>query len=131
MHCKTDLQALYLSGTYCHKTGKRPPRCTTPQEPTKYYYSSPVIFLSCNWGLANLFLTAAFKQVRPVLFTLNQEKSNCREILIIGNQGKGKYKKYGANCSELVYTVVNGLLAILYYSIGLKSHLLVTQFPQI
>ena len=24
---KTDLQALYLSGTYCHKTGTRPPSC--------------------------------------------------------------------------------------------------------
>ena len=34
-------------------------------------------------------------------------------------------------CSELVYTVVNELLAILYYSIGLKSYLLVTQFSQI
>ena len=26
----TDLQALYLSGTYCHKTGTRPPSCTLP-----------------------------------------------------------------------------------------------------
>ena len=34
-------------------------------------------------------------------------------------------------CSELEYTVVNGLLAILYYLIELKSHLLVTQVPQI
>ena len=34
-------------------------------------------------------------------------------------------------CSELVYTVVNELLATLYYLIGLKSHLLITQFPQI
>ena len=33
-------------------------------------------------------------------------------------------------CSELVYTVVNELLAILYYSTGLKSYLLVTQFPR-
>ena len=37
----------------------------------------------------------------------------------------------GNPCSELVYTVVNGLLAILYYSIELKSYLLITQFPQI
>ena len=34
-------------------------------------------------------------------------------------------------CSELVYMVVNRLLAILYYPIGLKQYLLVTQFPQI
>ena len=31
---KTELQALYLSGTYCHKTGTRPPCCNTPREPT-------------------------------------------------------------------------------------------------
>ena len=31
---KTDLQALYLSGIYCHKTGTRPPSSTTPQAPT-------------------------------------------------------------------------------------------------
>ena len=28
---KTDLQALYLNGTYCQKTGTRTPSCTTPQ----------------------------------------------------------------------------------------------------
>ena len=28
-----DLQALYLSGTYCHKTGTRPPSCGTPWQP--------------------------------------------------------------------------------------------------
>ena len=26
---KRDLLALYLSGTYCHKTGIRPPSCVT------------------------------------------------------------------------------------------------------
>ena len=31
---KTDLQALYLSGTYCHKTGTRPTSCAKPQQPT-------------------------------------------------------------------------------------------------
>ena len=29
---KTDLQALYLYGTYCNKTGTRPPSCNMPQE---------------------------------------------------------------------------------------------------
>ena len=29
-----DLLALYLSGTDCHKTGTRPPSCTTPRQPT-------------------------------------------------------------------------------------------------
>ena len=33
-----DLLALYLSGTYCHKTGTRPPSCVTPWQPTIYYY---------------------------------------------------------------------------------------------
>ena len=31
---KTDLQALYLGGTYGHKTSTRPPSCATPQELT-------------------------------------------------------------------------------------------------
>ena len=29
-----DLQALYLSGTYCHKTGTRPPSCQAPRQTT-------------------------------------------------------------------------------------------------
>ena len=33
---KTDLQALYLSGTYCHRTGTRPPICAKPRQPTMY-----------------------------------------------------------------------------------------------
>ena len=33
---KIDLQAFYLSGTYRHKTGTRPPSCQTPRQPTKY-----------------------------------------------------------------------------------------------
>ena len=33
---KTNLQALCLSGTNCHKTGTRPPGCATPQELTMY-----------------------------------------------------------------------------------------------
>ena len=33
---ETDLQALYLSRTYCHKTGTRPHSCNTPREPTKF-----------------------------------------------------------------------------------------------
>ena len=41
------------------------------------------------------------------------------------------FKALSQQCSELVYTVVNELLAILYYSNGPKSYLLVTQFPRI
>ena len=33
---KIDLQALHFSGTYCHKTGTRPPSCQTPRQPTIY-----------------------------------------------------------------------------------------------
>ena len=31
---KTDLRALNLSETYCHKTGTRTPSCAKPQQPT-------------------------------------------------------------------------------------------------
>ena len=33
---KIDLQALHLSGTYCHNTGTRPPSCQAPRQPTNY-----------------------------------------------------------------------------------------------
>ena len=33
---KIDLQALYLSGTYCHKISTRPPSCAKPQQSTIY-----------------------------------------------------------------------------------------------
>ena len=40
---KTDLLALYLSWTYCHKTGTRPPSCVTPQQPTIYAIKNIVL----------------------------------------------------------------------------------------
>ena len=33
---KTNLQALYLSVNFCHKTGTRPHSWITPQQPTIY-----------------------------------------------------------------------------------------------
>ena len=33
---KRNLLAFYLSGTYCHKTGTRPPSCVAPQQWTIY-----------------------------------------------------------------------------------------------
>ena len=36
-----NLQALKLKGTYCYKTGTRPPGCTKPQEPTIYPLNLP------------------------------------------------------------------------------------------
>ena len=33
--------ALYLSGTYCHKTSTRPPNCVTPRQPTIYVTKFP------------------------------------------------------------------------------------------
>ena len=35
---RTDLQALNLSGTYCHKTDARPPSCAKPRQPTIYHW---------------------------------------------------------------------------------------------
>ena len=39
-----ELQALYLSETYCQKTSTRPPCCTTPREPAKnvFGYASKI-----------------------------------------------------------------------------------------
>ena len=39
-----ELQALYLSETYCQKTSTRPPCCTTPREPAKnvFGYASEI-----------------------------------------------------------------------------------------
>ena len=31
------LPTLYLSGTYCYRTGTRPPSCVTPWQPTMYF----------------------------------------------------------------------------------------------
>ena len=36
---KTDLQALNLSGTYCHKTSTGPSSCAKPRQPTVYEWS--------------------------------------------------------------------------------------------
>ena len=38
---KTDLQAFYPSGTYCQKTGTRPPSCSKPRQPTIYVTGFP------------------------------------------------------------------------------------------
>ena len=35
---KRDLHSLYLSGTYHHKKGIRPPSCVAPRQPTLYIY---------------------------------------------------------------------------------------------
>ena len=37
---KADSQALYLSETYCHKTGTRPPSCAKPRQLTIYEHTS-------------------------------------------------------------------------------------------
>ena len=38
----TYLKALYLRGTYCHKTSTRPSSCNTPRELTKYAWVSKI-----------------------------------------------------------------------------------------
>ena len=43
---KIDLQALYRSGTYCHKTGTRPPSCQTPLQPTIYFKALQVVLVN-------------------------------------------------------------------------------------
>ena len=53
---KGDLLALYLSGIYCHKTGTRPPSCSTPQEPSiNVYRMTEQDILGSNPNGFNLF----------------------------------------------------------------------------
>ena len=57
LYHKTDLQTLYFSGTYCHKTGTRPPSCTTPWQMCirgSFLGSSHVYYLYCNPQLKNI-----------------------------------------------------------------------------
>ena len=54
-HSETDSQALYLSGTYSHKTGARPPSCNTPQEPTKYHLNLKCFYSRKYFGRLRLF----------------------------------------------------------------------------
>ena len=47
-----ELQALYLSGTYCHKIGTTPPSCDNPRQPTMYMFQG-----GFNWGFrVNVYL---------------------------------------------------------------------------
>ena len=39
---KADLQALNLSGTYCHKTGLGPPSCAKPRQLSIYVYRTSI-----------------------------------------------------------------------------------------
>ena len=43
---RTDLQALYFSGTYCHKTSIQPPSCQTPRQPTIYVPWNAVLYVN-------------------------------------------------------------------------------------
>ena len=57
---KRDLLAVYLSGTYCHKTSTRPPSCATPQQPTIYlsgwvFLSTPFLPSFSDWKKINRF----------------------------------------------------------------------------
>ena len=58
---KTDLQALFISGTYCHRTGTRSPSCNTPQEPTIHAH------LEAKYNKELPWLMATFKDTLPTL----------------------------------------------------------------
>ena len=82
---KIDLQALYLSGTYCHKTGTRPPKCTSRRQ-TIYIgwlveWMAIVIvylkaytrkFLRISWNFQLTFLVMRRKAVFSVNPSLSQ-----------------------------------------------------------
>ena len=55
-----DLQALYLSGSYCHQNRTRPPSCGIPRQPTIYARFLPSYFAILETDL------------KPVLFVMKQ-----------------------------------------------------------
>ena len=72
---KRDLLALYLSGTYCHKTGTRPPSCVAPRQPTinnsrtKHKKLRIIILV-----LQNNFIKVSLSQNHFVVSYLNNHK---------------------------------------------------------
>ena len=68
------------------------------------------------------------------MFMVVRYKGNILSIERKASRGRASFANVNLKtriCSELVYTVVIELSAILYYLTGLKSYLLVTQFPRI
>ena len=43
------IQKLQFSGTYCHKTGTRPPSCQTPRQPTIYKHTNVPLSSENTW----------------------------------------------------------------------------------
>ena len=51
---------LYLSRTYCHTTGTRPPSCTTPREITMYRHTNKLARLHKNSHHYALFIWTGY-----------------------------------------------------------------------
>ena len=75
LHSETAI-ALYLSGTYCHKTGTKPPSCQTPQQPTIYsemrlqlwIHNEDSVYIAVDALVAELFKTGENKnKIKPGL----------------------------------------------------------------
>ena len=65
-HTTMDLQALYLSGTYCQKTSTRPPSCAKPRQPTKYFLSNCLYLTGFQTIFSGLRTLAVNHQQRAV-----------------------------------------------------------------
>ena len=95
---KRDLLALYLSETYCHRTGTRPPSCVTPRQQTIY---GPRLGLSGLLSLTGFFTTSMVTGIdASIIWSINligTSKGRCCPDLIVSNRHS---KRLPGGCND-------------------------------
>ena len=113
---KRDQLALYLSGTYCHKAGTRPPSCVTPWQPTPHLASiEHFSFLELNTTINLYYL----KELSLWLFL----SKKCTKHLLENNFGsKQESLFYLENKLFLLNSFVCFVLAVLEWKRRMQCH---------